>query len=395
MSARVPRRVSALLALLLTVPLWASPAHADGTNQPKPFFGAFRLVKGLPDTPSVPQIRLPEGYQLTPEAKTQVASRAEYYSFVTGANNASVPVTVTWPGEIIKDVVAGKSIVPVTRDPQDVHTIHFALPVTGKTLAYGRNTLEIWSQPPTDPGVFLRLEHYDPDRAAGDYAGQPVRRQAAAAINQLLAAQAILHDSGLAAQAAAEGHFYALMGFETNNLVHGDYPAHWHFAYYQGKDWAAKAYLPHLLLDEHGRNIQNGQDVNGETRTNYGAGQPAGLLDTDGKPVAILTVRPDGGLDVQAGETGPVYSIVGDSTEDLSRFVTVLRDGALWLKVTAKDNTKAGELVVNTQSLPTGHSSTVRYDYDPLTGVLATTSDPDHTLRRAVPQPDRGIPPMS
>ncbi|MGH3428571.1 MAG: hypothetical protein ACRD3Q_10255 [Terriglobales bacterium] len=395
MRTRTTRLVSVLLALSLALPLWGSSAHAADTSQPKSFFGAFRLVKAVPDTPSVPQIRLPEDYQLTPEAKTQVASRAEYYSFVTGADNASVPVTVTWPGEFIKAVVVGKSIVPVTRDPHDVYTIRFTLPVTGKTLGYGRNTLEIWSLPPTDPGVFLRLEHYDPDRAAGDYAGQPVRRQAAAAINQLLAAQAILHDSGLAAQAAAEGHFYALMGFETNNVVHGDYPAHWHFAYFQGKDWTAKAYLPHLLLDEHGRNIKNGQDVNGEPRTDYGVGQPAGLLDTAGKPVAILTVRPDGGLDVQAGETGPVYSIVGDSTEDLSHFVTVLRDGRPWLRVSAKDEAKAGELVVNTQSLPAGRSSTVHYYYDPLTGVIAATSDPDHTLRKAVPQPERGIPPMA
>ncbi|MGH3802977.1 MAG: hypothetical protein ACRDTD_23165, partial [Pseudonocardiaceae bacterium] len=389
------RRLTIWLAIALSAPLLVVGAHAADTEPTEPSFGGFRLVKSVPGTPSVPEIRLPDEYAPADDPKTQGASRAEFYSYITGPSNSAVPVTVTWPGEIVKTVIVGKSRATITRDPQNANTIHFKIPVTAKSPAASSNTLEVWSLSPTDPGIFLRIEHYDPDRAVGDYALQSVRPQAAAAVNQLFAAQAILRDSGLAARAASRNHFFALMGFETNNLVHGDYPAHWHFAYYHGPTFAAKAYLPHLLLDEDGRNLRNGQNVTAEGRTSYPVGEPAGLLDPEGKPVAILTVRPDGGLDVQAGATGRLYSIVGDRKENLSRFVTVLRDGEPWLRVSARDNTKAGRLKVDIRTPPSGETSKVEYTYDPLTGVIESISGSgkDVVLKSSGSTPDRGEPP--
>lgn len=397
--SRKPHRLIACIALLVSVPLWTGTAQGDDSEPQKPTYGGFRLVKSAPSSPSTPEITLPEGYEFVKGRQYRVASRAEYYAYLQGPSNPSVEVTVRWKGEAIAAVIGGKNRIPFTRDLNDPYTIRFPLYVGAGSPAASRNTLEVWSLPPTDPGVFLRIEHNDPDRAAGDYASQPwVGRQAAAAINQLYAAQAILQNSGLAAKAASRGHFYALLGFETNNLLHPDFPAHWHFAYYQGKTFAAKAYLPHLLLDERGRNLKNGQNVTGEGRTEYEVGQPAELRDPEGIPVAILTVRSDGGLDVRIGPDGSVYSIVGGPSESFNQSVSVLRDGTPWLQVSATDSPKAGKLVVNTLTLqPTPHAMNVSYDYDPLTGVIATVSGSgDGPVVKSGQQnpPDRGTPPL-
>lgn len=122
---------------------------------------------------------------------------------------------------------------------------------------------------------------------------------AASVINYLVAAEAVLQDSGLAAEARRRGHFFSLMGFETNNALHPDNPPHWHLAYYPGLSHSApRAHVPHFWLDAQGRTFYNGMDIQGQGRSRFYVGDPAQIHDLDNNLVVTLTIRADGGLDI-------------------------------------------------------------------------------------------------
>lgn len=194
-------------------------------------------------------------------------------------------------------------------------------------------------------------------------------------LNLLLACEAVLGDSGQVEQARRRGHFFSLMGFETNNTLHSDNPPHWHLAYYPGLTYSApRAHVPHFWLDRAGKTYHNGMDVQGEGRSRFYAGDPAPIEDAEGNLVVTLTIRADGGLDIQAPD-GPRYEI----TSPGGRFpekVHVYRDGRPWRWFGGVDDVRSDLMTTHAGNLePPVHTRATIYRYDELTGVLESVTE--------------------
>jgi hypothetical protein len=365
--ALTPRGVPALfLATLLTI--GSSPAAPAQAAAPVAY-ASFRVVRATAGEPGAPQIALPSGYKRVTGTSYQAASRAEYQAFVRGPRSAGVKVTVRWPGVRVVTVVAGNKRLALAVDPADPERVTFTLPVTAASASAAQPTLQVFSHPSgsTASGVYWRIEHNDPDRAAGHWTGVPwPAAEIRAAVNYMVATEAILQDSGLAARASRRGHFFALMGFETNNPLHLDNPPHWHLSYYPGRTFGApKAHVPHLLMDRQGRLVHNGMDIQGQGRIRFSPGEPARIHDATGNLVVTLTIRADGGLDIDP-PGGPRYSIVADD-DRFDRAVRVFRGGRAWRWIAHFDAVRLGGLVTTVLG---AHSPVTVYRYDRLTGVI-------------------------
>ncbi|GAB3435390.1 hypothetical protein [Actinophytocola sediminis] len=369
------RRLLVVLSLLaMAAPLTPTASATEPAEEPAAY-GAFRLVKAIPADTGEPEIILPAGYTPVAGDTFQVPSRAEFYSFVHGPRNAGVRVTVRWPGVPIAAVVFGKSRLPLTPEPDGA--VSFTVPVTAANTNALQSTLQVWSflSPSPAGGLHWRVEHNDPDRVAGVWHTVPwPGTQARTYLNLLLACEAILRDSGLIERARRRGHFFSLMGFETNNTLHADNPPHWHLAYYPGGDYdAPRAHVPHFWMDRAGITYYNGMDVKGEGRSRFYAGDPAPIEDAQGNLVVTLTIRADGGLDIQA-PGGPRYEI----TSPQGRFpekVHVYRDGEPWRWFGGTDDVDAGLMTTRAGSLGSpAHKETTVYWYDELTGQLESVT---------------------
>jgi hypothetical protein len=363
------RRLLIVLALFGLVSVAAPSVAAEPLA-----FGAFRVVKASPAVTGAPTITLPDGYTLATGSQYHVTSRAEHYAFITGPQNQAVTVTVRWPGVPVTAVINGKNRLPFSADGD---AVTFRIPVTGANPNSLQSTLQVWSypSPSTASGIHWRFEHNDQDRVAGVWTTVPWPAAASKAfVNLLVACEAVLQDSGLAAEARRRGHFFSLMGFETNNTLHSDNPPHWHLAYYPGLDYSApRAHVPHFWLDNTGKTFYNGMDVQGEGRSRYYAGDPAPIEDAQHNLIVTLTIRADGGLDIEP-PGGPKYEITAPQQKFTER-VHIYRDGKPWRWYSGVDYVDDGLLVTLAGSLTaTPYKRTTLYDYDPLTGVIQQVS---------------------
>lgn len=274
----------------------------------------------------------------------------------------------------MRTVIWHEERLALTRDPDDPDAFTFTLPVTYDTAGSTQATIQVWSHMETAPGISWRIEHNDSNRVAGPWLEvEWPAGQVKSVIHYLVASERILIDSGVAAVAADKGHFYALMGFETNNTLHPDNPPHWHIAYVAGADWSAPQYLPHFWFDEEGRNFYNGQDVTGQGRTEYRVGDPAPMYDFDGDPgnlVLTQTIREDGGLDIEPPD-GPTYSMVPGSDGTFVKDLVVVRDGTDWLRVRTVDKVRGGRMIFVVDDLTNDEKpERIEHRYDRLTGIL-------------------------
>lgn len=336
----------------------------------------FRVVREDPGTPSVPEVTLPAGYTQMAGATYNVASRAEFYTFVQGEQNTvGIPVSVRWPGQRIKAIVQADRRLALTRDPADPERVSFTLPVYRTSAGADQATIQVWSHiAGAATGEYMVYEHNDPDRVAGPWTTVAWPSGAVrAATNWVLACHEILQDSGLAARARARGHFWALMGFETNNTLHADNPPHWHMSYYPGPDMnAAPQTIPHYWIDSRGRTFYNGQDTTGQPRGQYRIDNPAPIYDGQGGLVITTTIRANGGLDVDTPE-GLRYRIYSPN-EDFTSTVEIWKAGKLWRYVTTDDDVKRG--ILRTDARGAGRDpvrESIEYRYDELTGAVLTT----------------------
>jgi hypothetical protein len=338
-------------------------------------YAAFRVVRVRPGEPAQPQVTLPAGYEVLPGASYSVASRAEYYTIVRGPRADGIEVRVDWPGVPIRAVVHQETRLDLHRH-RDGAT--FTLPMTQPSADANQPTLQVWSHPDISPGMYFCIEHNDPDRVAGPWASVAwPEGETRSVVHQLIATYAIWRDSGLTEVAAAKGHRFALMGFETNNTLHVDNPPHWHISYNSGPDFSARTHNPHLWLNSEGGTFYNGMDVTGLGRLKHYVGDPARIYDFIGDAnggrgdlVVTITIRADGGLDFETPD-GRTYAIAAGRGGNLLDEVTVLRAGEPWLRVATRDLVKLGIVLVRVDGLQNRADS--RYEvmrYDPLTGVL-------------------------
>jgi hypothetical protein len=350
-------------------------AVAAPDTAPAPHYAGIRVVRAVPGAPSTPRITLPPGYRLLAGDRHRAASRSEFTAFIRGPRSErGIPVTIDWPEASVGSVVAADTRLALHRHAGAPHRVTVVVPVVWSSPDANQATLQVWSMlsRSTASGLLWRIEHNDPDRAVGPWAGGPWPAvQATAVVNWMVAAEAVLRDSGLIAEARRRGHFFSLMGFETNNPLHPDNPPHWHLAYYPGRDHGApRAQVPHFWVDERGGTFYNGMDVQGAGRRAFRAGEPARIHAPDGTLLVTLTIRADGGLDI-APAVGPRYSITAPDG-NFGHSVDVARAGVPWRSFATRDDVKIGVLVVQVRDAgSTAPHRTTVYRYDALTGVLS------------------------
>jgi hypothetical protein len=334
-----------------------------------PAYAAIRVVRRVAGTPQQPELTLPAGYSLLTGPQHQVASRAEFTAFVQGPASGAVPVAVRWPGQPIAAVIAGDRRLPMT---ERAGVVTVDLPVLRASPVADSPTIQVWSElSGAASGILWLAAHNDPDRAASPWAGGTwPAGEARCVVSYQAACDAILRDSGAAAEARRRGHCFALEGFETNNPLHRDNPPHWHLSYYPGTTTrATPATVPHFWVDPLGRTFYNGQDVTGQGRSRYHAGQPAPISDGTGAVVLTTVIRADGGLDVIPA-SGPAYSITS-ATGDYTGRIEILRGGARWRTVVTDDLVRDGILRIDVSGVGADQArERVEYGYDALTGAV-------------------------
>lgn len=326
-------------------------------------YAAVRVVRASPGEPAVPDIELSAGYTPHDHGVYAAASPAEYYTFIEGpAGDADL--RVRWDAGV-RAVVCGDERLALDRTGDGVTC---SVPVEADSPSGCRSTLNVYSHVGDDT-LPVRVEHNDPDRRAGQYADQPwMPAQPRAALNFVFGAREALADWGLPGEVHEAGAgTVRLMGYETNDPPHGDFPAHWHLNLGHPDAWDG-SHIPHLYLDQEGRVSRNAMVVLGypERSRMHGVGDPVTYRDAAGEVRMALDIRPDGGVDLGPEPGEWTYALTaGEGGFPAS--VVVERAGEPWRTVAVEDDVTAGRLSVTV----TGEEErTERYDYDPLTGAL-------------------------
>ena len=345
-------------------------------------YSLVRIVRAHPGEPAKPTIVLPKPFALHTTGNFAWASRAEYYVYITGPKREAKGVEIRWPGVQVAAVIVGNKRLGLSREGDQVRV---DIPVRHGRLADLKgvahdawNTLEVWSFH-HEKNLQIQVPHNDPDRAAGLYVRQPwVSSQAQSALNFVFAGREVIRDWKLHHELAAEEKsFVELMGFETNNPLHGDAPAHWHLCiFWPDKRQTRNAVMciPHFYMDDSGGVISNGFSRYGPPskgapsqwhQSDLGPGEPALYKDRSGKVRMAITIRNDGGIDLGRNAETVGYSILPD--EDGA---TILRRGKPWRRVRVEDHVKQGVMTVTVTSPANGNEKprVEVHRYDPLTG---------------------------
>lgn len=225
-----------------------------------------------------------------------------------------------------------------------------------------------------EPGLTLRVEQNEEGRRAGKYRnGEYPAVQVMAALHYEFSMRELLYLLDVPRRLSEAGLGYLLLlGFETNNEVHGDYPPHWHlifrWPYYCGSQ------APHIYLDEAGRMTHNLMCIDGipNVRHTYEAGEWCVLVDMYRRPVLRCRVNKDGGMSVSEGRQ-KTYSMSAYTAEGVS-----LYEGEKKIAEIRIDNdTQRGLLRVH-KHRAAQEDCVETIGYDPLTGfILRHDQEPD------------------
>lgn len=366
----------------LTAPLFLLPA-TTALAQDDHGYSLIRIVRDQPGEPSRPTIVLPKPFALHTNRNFEWASRAEYYVYVTGPKRETAGAEIHWPGVKISQVIVGDDRLALRRAGDKVRV---NIPVRHgklgnlKGVAHDAwNTLEVWSFH-HERDLKIQVPRNDPDRAAGIYAEQPwVAAQAQSALNFVFASREVIRDWKLHHELAAEEESCVeLMGFETNNPLHGDAPAHWHLSIFwpdKRQTPMAVMCIPHFYMDDAGRVTSNGFSRYGPPasdkpskwqQSTLGPGEPALYKDRAGKVRMAVTIRNDGGVDLGPDAKTATYSILLGENGTI-----IIRRGEPWRRVRVQDDVKKGVMTVTVTPEPKGPEEprVEIHRYDPLTGV--------------------------
>ncbi len=241
--------------------------------------------------------------------------------------------------------------------------------LTGKTRTLYIHTIL------REPGLTLRIEQNDIGRRAGAYCQTEnyPSIQIEAARHYEFAMREILRMLEVPKHLSAGGLGYILLlGFETNNEVHGDYPPHWHLIFRWPNFCGSQA--PHIYLDEEGRITHNLMCIDRipHVRHTYHPGEWCKLVDMYGRPVMQCRVDEDGGMSVSCDDEH-IYTMGAYRQEG----VTISYCGKRLGLISADNDTQSGILrVLWKPDLGNGWTETIRYD--PLTGsILSQTKEDD------------------
>ncbi|WP_394010912.1 hypothetical protein [Anaerococcus cruorum] len=149
-------------------------------------------------------------------------------------------------------------------------------------------------------GQTMRIEHNQNSRYVGLYKEYP-ELQIKAVLHYMFACWEILNISEIASSVSEDkvGHF-AILGFETNNALHPDFPPHWHLILRWPYRVGSQA--PHIYVDQSGRNVKNTSSIDAipHFRAEFGPEEWMDLVDMYGEKRLAIKIDNDGGYTLRA-----------------------------------------------------------------------------------------------
>lgn len=163
--------------------------------------------------------------------------------------------------------------------------------------------------------------------------------------------------------------YLLILGFETNNEIHTDYPPHWHLIYRWPNHAGSPA--PHIYLAPDGKMTENAcyVDCAHGTHRDYSAGEWCPFVDPYGHDVCAIRINADGGMSI----TKPMSSIYTMSAYTPDVGVTIYKDDTLIGTIRTENDTDQGIFSVtwnSTGNLNFHGSYSETIEYNPLTGAI-------------------------
>lgn len=151
-------------------------------------------------------------------------------------------------------------------------------------------------------GQTMRIEHNQNNRYVGLYDEYP-DFQIKAVLHYMFACWEILRISEIAGSVSDDkaGHF-AILGFETNNALHPDFPPHWHLILRWPYRVGSQA--PHIYVDADGKNIKNISSIDGipDFKAEFKPEEWMNLVDMYGESRLSIKVDDDGGYSLKSND---------------------------------------------------------------------------------------------
>lgn len=346
---------------------------------------ALRLVKAEPRLTGLPNVavdadfpcRLMDGPEFFFETELEIVIFLEHPEL---KDACLARITVDAPEDF--DVVAVRcelhNIVFASSKEAGRSKLQFEVDVSG---LHGRTkSLNVHTML-SEPGITLRVEQNDVHRVGAHYSGTPwPAMQIDAALHYCFAAREIFRFSGLGRYLNENRLGYMLLlGFETNNPHHPDFPPHWHIVFRWPHFCGSPA--PHIYMDDQGGNVANKvyldamPGVSGE----FHAGEPFLFKDYRGGDILSLTVEHDGGLHFRFTD-GTTYQL---ARYDARGGIFIRRNGAPFGRVRCTNDIVSGAMSVLCEgehpSLAS-YAETIRYD--PVSGGFLSSSQTSTKKRK-------------
>ncbi|QQD84473.1 hypothetical protein [Jeotgalicoccus sp. ATCC 8456] len=241
--------------------------------------------------------------------------------------------------------------------------VKFSLTIS--ELSERTHTLEIHSLL-REGGQIMRIEHNQPDRLIGEYTEYP-ETEVKAALHYMSASREILRLSG-AAKTVEEnklGHFL-ILGFETNNFMHKDFPPHWHLILRW--PYRAGSQAPHIYLDKEGKNVSNRVSIDcmPKLSATYNVDEWFGFVDMYGKKQLFIKVDDDGGYSL-TNDKVTVYKVAPYKS---GSGVSISMNGHKIKYIFVDDNSSDGKMTIISQSSIDETYLKESLHYDPHTGKI-------------------------
>ena len=205
-------------------------------------------------------------------------------------------------------------------------------------------------------GQTMRIEHNQETRFVGLYEDYP-ELQIKAVLHYMFACWEILNISEIASSVSEDkiGHF-AILGFETNNALHPDFPPHWHLILRWPYRVGSQA--PHIYVDADGKNIKNISSIDGIPgfKAEFKPEEWMNLVDMYGESRLAIKVDEDGGYSLKSNDI--IYKVSPFKNDKDEVYIN--NNPLFKLKLT--DDSEKGVLIARYEYISKTNHLEIQYD---------------------------------
>ena len=167
----------------------------------------------------------------------------------------------------------------------------------------------------------------------------------------------ILNISEIASSVSEDkiGHF-AILGFETNNALHPDFPPHWHLILRWPYRVGSQA--PHIYVDADGKNIKNISSIDGipDFKAEFKPEEWMNLVDMYGESRLAIKVDDDGGYSLKSNDI--IYKTSPFKNDKVEVYIN--NNPLFKLKLT--DDSEKGVLIARYEYISKTNHLEIQYD---------------------------------